>query len=140
MTYRLTALGLAAAIALPSAALAQDMTLGEFEYANSCAQCHGMSGKGDGPIAGFLNTQLPDLTTLAATNGGVFPVSRVFEIIEGSPGEGAHGTQDMPAWGTRYRYRVSGPQDFEFSPEDRERYVKLRILALVDHLLTLQAE
>ena len=34
------------------AAHAQGMTLGEFEYQNSCVACHGISGKGDGPVTG----------------------------------------------------------------------------------------
>ena len=43
---------------------AQAMSLGEFEYRNSCAQCHGVSGKGDGPVASSLAKPPPDLTML----------------------------------------------------------------------------
>ena len=62
--------------ALPLAGQADGLSIGEAEYMNSCAQCHGPAGKGDGVISGFLNTKLPDLTQVQKNNGGVFPVSR----------------------------------------------------------------
>ena len=86
MNTRLTyALALAAGIGIAGSAQSQSMpeTIGAFEYMNSCAACHGANGKGDGTIAPYLNVALPDLTKLQANNGGVFPVTRVFQIIEG---------------------------------------------------------
>jgi mono/diheme cytochrome c family protein len=52
---------------------AQAISLGEFEYRNSCAQCHGLSGKGDGLVASSLKKVPTDLTVLQKSNGGVFP-------------------------------------------------------------------
>ncbi|TIV90259.1 MAG: cytochrome c, partial [Mesorhizobium sp.] len=37
-----------------SAAAAQQMSNGQQEYLNSCAVCHGVEGKGDGPLADEL--------------------------------------------------------------------------------------
>lgn len=31
-----------------------------------CASCHGMAGRGDGPVSSALKTKIPDLATLAA--------------------------------------------------------------------------
>src|SRR5512138_2354614 len=48
-----------------------------------CSTCHGDHGKGDGPIASFLDTKPTDLTTIAKRNGGVFPAKRVRSVIAG---------------------------------------------------------
>ncbi len=129
-----------AAAAFVSGAAAQDMTLGEREYMESCAVCHGAGGKGDGVLAGYLNTGMPDLTALQTANGGVFPVRHVFDVISNSVEVGAHGTTDMPAWGTRYKYRADRALGEFASLADREAFVQARILALVEHIASLQAE
>jgi mono/diheme cytochrome c family protein len=120
-------------------AQAETMTesLGRFEFVNSCAACHGPDGKGEGSIAPYLNTALPDLTKLQANNEGVFPVTKVFQTIEGGPEVGPHGTRDMPAWGLRYRQRAERDPDFI---EDSAAYSKLRVLALIEYLSTIQEE
>ena len=91
-----------------------------------CAPCHGPAGRGDGVMAGQLRNVPPNLATLARRNGGVFPVERTRQIIEGS-GPAAHGTRDMPVWGPlleRMALGGSGAQD--------------RINALVRHLQDIQ--
>ena len=52
-------------------------------YRAHCATCHGLAGKGDGPVAPALNATMPDLSTIAQRSGGVFPVERVRKIISG---------------------------------------------------------
>lgn len=130
----------AACMAIPSAVQAQDIEIGQSEYMNSCAQCHGASGKGDGYLAGFLNAPMPDLTALQANNDGVFPVSAVYAIIDGSAVSGAHGTAEMPAWGDRYSLEGNTALGTEFSSEDRAAYVRGRILALVEYISTMQVQ
>lgn len=125
---------------MATAAAAQNVTLGEQEYLDSCAVCHGSDGKGDGVLAGYLNTAVPDLTQLQTANGGVFPVRYVFEVISNSVEVGAHGTTDMPAWGTRYKYRADRALGEFASLADREAFVQARILALVEHIASLQEE
>lgn len=126
---------------LSSGAHAEGMTLGEFEYKNSCAACHGPSGDGDGPLAEYLVTgSLPQLSMLQKNNGGVFPVSDVYAVIEGTADVRAHGFRDMPVWGDRYRARIDPAEDVEFDAEDIDAYVTFRILALIEYLSTLQVE
>ena len=43
------------------------------EFRAYCAQCHGLKGEGDGPVAGTLKVAPPDLTGMAQRNGGTFP-------------------------------------------------------------------
>lgn len=115
-------------------------TLGESEYLESCALCHGADGKGGGALAPHLNTAVPDLTGLAAANGGVFPVSRIYSIIDGTQASGVHGSREMPAWGTKYSLQAEGEMKrFSLGFEDRRRaFIRRRILALIEHLASLQ--
>lgn len=120
-----------------TAALAQQTTdLGKREYDSNCASCHGADGKGAGPFVEFLKRSPPDLTTLARRNGGVFPVARAYEVIEGAgPG---HGTRDMPVWGRDYR--VQAGEYYVDVPYDPAVYARMRMLALVDYLARMQGK
>lgn len=122
-----------------TAGLAADMTLGQYEYENSCAQCHGADGQGDGQIARYLVDPPPSLTTLRKENGGVFPVSRVYEVIDGTADIGVHG-RDMPVWGDRFRTRARADEGLPMMPIEPETYARTRILALIDYLATLQVD
>src|SRR5262249_33643105 len=46
---------------------------GKAEFNKSCAQCHGVTGKGDGPLGMYLTKAPADLTKLSQQSGGVFP-------------------------------------------------------------------
>ena len=120
---------------------AQAISLGEFEYRNSCAQCHGASGKGDGWLAEFLNATTTDLTVLQKNNGGVFPVNYVYKTIDGTEEVRIHGPREMPTWGYRFFARPLNDEDAGFSSdEDNREYAKTRILALIEYLSTMQSK
>ena len=124
-------------LALAEGAMAGDaVTIGSFEFMNSCAQCHGVMGKGGGNLAPLLTSKVPDLTTLQADNGGVFPVARVFEVINDGGGVNSHGTYEMPAWGQRYR--ASAPDMLGPFGTKAEAGALARLLALVEYLTTIQ--
>ena len=69
---------------------------GRNEFLRSCASCHGVSGKGDGPVAKSLSPPPSDLTRLSEANNGVFPVSRVHEVIDGRIESLVHGRGICP--------------------------------------------
>jgi len=112
---------------------------GRNEFLRSCASCHGVSGKGDGPVAKSLSSPPSDLTRLSEANNGVFPVSRVHEVIDGRIERLVHGTRDMPVWGDRYMREITSPGSGGWvSKEWDEAIVRRRILALVEYISTLQ--
>ncbi len=71
-----------------------------------CATCHGISGKGEGPVAAALKVGPPDLTALQQP-GEKFPFYHVQTKIDGEKEVAAHGTSKMPVWGQVFR-RTSG--------------------------------
>lgn len=125
--------------------LAQTKAVGKFdtgkkEYEAKCVVCHGAAGKGDGSYAELLKAPASDLTTLKKKNGGVFPVERVYAVIDGREAIKSHGGRDMPIWGKDYnKETVKAAEYYADVPYDMEGYVRGRILALIDYLNRLQA-
>ena len=116
---------------------AQTTELGKDEYVRSCAACHGVTGKGDGPAAKSLIKPPTDLTKLSEANKGVFPISRVYAAIDGRIEVVAHGTRDMPVWGEAYTRELKYPGSM-LSKEMTESMVRVRMLALIEYISTLQ--
>ncbi len=114
------------------------MDVGKREYDSNCIVCHGPKGKGDGAYREMLKTRVPDITLLSKNNGGVFPLARVYEIIDGRQQIPSHGTREMPIWGTEYAGR-GAPVSDDYA-YDAEPFVRSRILALIDYLYRLQAK
>jgi mono/diheme cytochrome c family protein len=100
-------------------------------YERLCASCHGISGRGDGPVARQLSVEVPDLTRFAARHGDFFDRSLVERVIDGRTVIGAHGTRSMPVWGENLtRSEVGNP--------DAERGTRLIIVRLADYVWQLQ--
>jgi mono/diheme cytochrome c family protein len=115
-----------AIIGFSACASAQDIAEGKTQYQSSCAACHGIDAKGDGPVSTELRTRPADLTALAKNNNGVFPYDVVYQVIDGRNSTiPSHGTREMPVWG----YRFGPPQAFRF---------KHHILAVIDYLKSVQ--
>jgi mono/diheme cytochrome c family protein len=80
-------------------------------YRAHCAPCHGLDGKGDGPMAPALKAKVPDLTVLSKNNGGQFPAARVRKMIMGDEVILSHGSREMPVWGPIF-HQIEEDQDF----------------------------
>lgn len=132
-SIRLSVIGLALCC---SAVLAQQkVDFGKREFEANCASCHGTTGKGNGVLVELLRKSPPDLTLLAKKNQGVFPMSRLYEVIDGE-NVPAHGSRDMPVWGRDYR--VKDAEYYGEVPYDAGAMVRARILALLEYLNRLQ--
>lgn len=99
-------------------------------YIDSCAFCHGVDAKGDGPAAGMLEKAPADLTQLAGNNGGRLPITYVYDTIDGRNMLKSHGPQEMPVWGELWRNSV--PARYA------EFYVRARILEIILFLDSVQ--
>src|SRR6202047_958772 len=64
-----------------------------------CAVCHGLGGKGDGPVATALKVPPPNLTTLAQRHDGKFPDDYVSNVLKNGVQNPAHGSEEMAVWG-----------------------------------------
>ncbi len=97
-------------------------------YRAHCAPCHGLDGKGNGPVGAALKTKPADLTVLAKKNGGKFPAERVEKFISGDgPTLVAHGPREMPVWGPIF-HQIEEDQDFG----------NVRLQNLIKYLMTIQ--
>ena len=71
-------------------------------YQVFCSSCHGLTGRGDGPVEPLFRGGVPDLAHLAARNGGKFPAEHVRDSIDRREAFIAHGTSGMPVWGFEF--------------------------------------
>ena len=109
--------------------------LGEQDYRDYCAACHGISVTGDGTVAEFLTIAAADLTQLSKLNAGKFPRKRVTEVIDGRADVKVHGGRDMPIWGDWFDAEAIDP---DTDAAAREIIVRERINALANYIETLQ--
>jgi mono/diheme cytochrome c family protein len=106
---------------------------GEVLYHRYCASCHGVAGKGDGPLAASLRKPPTDLTTLARRAGGRFDEPSVIAVIDGKRLVAEHGPREMPVWGVIF--------DEELKDQPYTGYtVLLRSQVLADYLRSIQQE
>ena len=82
---------------IQGAAQAQDVGAGAALYDAHCATCHGLEGRGNGPMAPALMLQPPPLNDLTVRHGQ-FPVTRVVTRIYGRDPLVRHGSP-MPVYG-----------------------------------------
>ncbi|MFD1343958.1 c-type cytochrome [Litorisediminicola beolgyonensis] len=108
--------------------------MGQTDFMEGCAGCHGESGKGQGPLAELLNVAIPDLTQLSAGNDGVFPMLKVIHTIDGRTSLKAHGGP-MPIWGTVFKSHAASASGVYGGPEAVTRG---RILSIAYYLESIQ--
>ena len=76
---------------------------GKETFLKYCASCHGEDAKGNGPAAGTLKPPPSDLTTLSKRHEGKYPVGYVSALVKFGRSLAAHGSLDMPVWGSRFK-------------------------------------
>jgi mono/diheme cytochrome c family protein len=128
------AVSLIGVFAASEIASAQDEHLGIIEYEVACLPCHGIEGRGDGPVAEKLKVPPADLTQIAKKSGGAFPAAKVAEIIDGRAAVAAHMRREMPVWGKRYRKATAPDESFA----DIDARARMQIDALVNYLESIQ--
>ena len=76
---------------------------GKETFLKYCASCHGEDGEGNGPAAMALKPPPADLTTLTRRHDGKYPSGWVSATLKFGRNPAAHGSDDMPVWGSRFR-------------------------------------
>jgi mono/diheme cytochrome c family protein len=109
------------------------LVAGKLQFEKNCGICHGVGGKGHGPITPLLKKVPADLTQLSKKNNGKFPFWQTYRMIDGREPIDAHGGRDMPIWGDRFREEAGHQQG-------AESVVRGRILELVVYLQSIQEE
>lgn len=110
------------------------ISAGKLEFGRNCAICHGIDGKGHGPITPMLKKIPADLTQLAKKSGGEFPFWSTYQFIDGREEVKEKGPRAMPIWGAEF-HKEAGSD----SPEV-ETLVRERILRLVYYLQSIQKD
>lgn len=111
---------------------------GKQEFADNCASCHGVGGKGNGPMVDLLRKSPPDLTQLAKKNQGVLPINRLYAVIDGADVP-SHGSRDMPVWGREYKIEDAQQMREARGHYDSTGLVRARILVLLEYISRIQA-
>ncbi|BCS32578.1 hypothetical protein TBR22_A17920 [Luteitalea sp. TBR-22] len=99
---------------------------GRSNFVAYCASCHGLDGKGQGPVAPALKMPVPDLTTIAKRKGKFDNIALERVIAGDDKMPAAHGSLEMPVWGPIFRNTVGNAS------------ATLRIRNLVKYLETIQ--
>jgi mono/diheme cytochrome c family protein len=99
---------------------------GKDEYLRHCAVCHGLDGRGNGPLANAMKIVPADLTRLSTRNQGTYPAAKIGDVIRNGGGVLGHGSTAMLPWG------------IYFSERGNPAVAKARIKALVEYIETIQ--
>jgi len=102
-------------------------------YSDNCAACHGATGRGDGDLAGDLETPPSDLTLISYRAQGAFPTVQVLSQIDGYT-RMQNRDQVMPEYGALLQGDTVPVQlgENEFSPVPRP------LAALLSYLESIQ--
>jgi mono/diheme cytochrome c family protein len=103
---------------------------GEEMFKTYCASCHGTDAKGTGPAAAALKSHPANLTELARQNGGKFPDLKVYGAVKGDTNMSAHGSKEMPVWGSVFQSLSHGDQG----------QVQMRISNLTKYIESIQVK
>lgn len=133
------ALSLALLLWPPAPASAQEDRAAT-DFRSLCAPCHGMSGRGDGPVASSLTVPPADLTRISERHGGTFPAEQIFDTIAGLNMPRSHGTRAMPIWGDVFVGEAVGQSVSIADAAKATSAAEARIRQLVDYLKSLQGK
>ena len=119
---------------------AAQLKLGEHEYMNNCAACHGADAKGGGPVAAVLSIKPNDLTKISKKFSGKFPAEHIYKVIDGREMINPHGDTNMPVWGHRYMSVAHKKAESVPHELDTQALVFGRITSLVGYLESIQTD
>ena len=99
-------------------------------YQQYCAVCHGVFADGKGLVVPVLKQTPANLRQLGQRYGTPLPTQKLIRTIDGTDPILAHGTREMPIWGTRLYEQSPNPM-----PDSRQRGA---LLSILDYLESIQ--
>lgn len=134
MRYLGIVAGLAGAGLIWACAPEERIPSGAALYADYCAACHGTDARGSGPEAAGVGVAIPDLTTIAARNNGVFPLAEVMSKVDGYARGRSPGRSVMPELG----HLLDGPLVRVDTGDGMLTPTPAKLIAIADYLKTVQ--
>lgn len=122
----------------PTAPDKEQVKSGETDFHDFCAPCHGEDARGGGPVAVELKTAPPSLREIAKRRNGSFDPVEVTKQIDGRDMPRAHGTPEMPIWGSLFRFVAELTGALGSDTKRAEKEAQEHIAALVKYLETIQ--
>lgn len=104
---------------------------GRTTFESTCASCHGLNARGNGPVAAILTVRPSDLTTLSIRYDGRFPAAELRDIVRVHRVIPAHGTQDLPVWGDLWSENGAWPR--------RRDIIEYEIDGLIEYIRSIQS-
>jgi mono/diheme cytochrome c family protein len=100
-------------------------TNGKQMFTSYCAPCHGVDGKGHGPVATALKSPPTDLTGLSRKNHGSFPDTHIVAVLQFGAEVPSHGSATMPVWGPILgKMSMVNSQDKQLRISNLSRYIE----------------
>lgn len=125
-------------LAISSCVEAKNLTKGNTLYLNFCASCHGLKGRGDGPVASELKKKPRNLTTLREELGNAFTREAIKTLIDGRSMPRAHGSPEMPIWGEWFSIESMSKGRLQEDQEGIQKDVHKNLDALADYIISIQ--
>lgn len=110
-------------------------TSGASDFAELCAPCHGVTGKGDGELGKELAHRPADLTRISARHGGEFPMAYVMSKIWGYQ-RGKAPSALMP----KFAPLMDGPTVLVDTGDGIQTPTPLRLVEIANYVATLQGK
>ena len=120
---------------IKSSSLEHAIQEGKKTFLHFCAVCHGKDGKGGDSSLYELKHPAPDLTILSNNHNGAFPWLDMFRVINSQESIGAHGSTEMPEWGSLFDLRNWGDEE---NDKFAEEIVYGRLFVLLVYLNSIQ--
>ena len=117
---------------------AKNMTKGKSLYLNFRASCHGIKGKGDGPVASELKKKPRDLTTLREELGAAFEAETIKTLIDGRSMPRSHGLPEMPIWGEWFSIESMSKGRLQEDQEGIQKDVHKNLDLITDYIISIQ--
>ena len=125
-------------VVISSNVFASDLLKGTADFMTFCASCHGVNGRGNGPMVRELTKQPADLTKLTKQPAEIFPRGDIKKIVDGRTMPRSHGTAQMPVWGQRFSFQATADGTLQEDQKGIEKQVDDRLENIMTYLESIQ--